>query len=105
MSTSKERPVHEIRLGRVKAAIWRNDTEVGIRYSVSITRLYRTEDSWESSMSFGRDELPLVSRVADLAMLWIYDQPVERANEDEAKSGNGKAKSSRTRSKAAAATA
>ena len=32
------RPVHEIRLGKVKAAIWKNETDAGIRYSVSIVR-------------------------------------------------------------------
>lgn len=69
-----DRPVHEVRLGKVKAAIWRNETEVGTRYSVTITRIYKTESGWESSSSYGRDELPLVAKVADMAHSWIYQQ-------------------------------
>lgn len=71
---AQERPAHEIRLGKVKAAIWRNETESGPRHSVSLTRIYKTESGWESSMSFGRDELPLVIKVADMAHTWIYQQ-------------------------------
>ena len=69
-----DRPVHEVRLGKVKAAIWRNETDLGARYSVTISRIYKTESGWESSGSFGRDELPLVGKVADMAHSWIYQQ-------------------------------
>jgi hypothetical protein len=68
------RPIHEIRLGKVKAAIWRNETEAGVRYSVAIVRIFRTDTGWESSPSFGRDELPLVAKVADRVHSWIYEQ-------------------------------
>lgn len=70
----QDRPSHEVRLGKVKAAIWRNETEAGTRYSVTISRIYKTERGWESSLSFGRDELPLVAKVADMAHSWIYQQ-------------------------------
>lgn len=76
-----KKPVHEIRLGTVKAAIWANETESGgTRYNVSIVKLYKDdEDRWQQTMTFGRDDLPLVSRVADLAMLYCYEHPqVER---------------------------
>lgn len=66
------KPVHEIRLGVVKAAIWPNDTKHGTRYSVTFQRLYKDGDDWKTSDSFGRDELPLVAKVADLAHTWIY---------------------------------
>ncbi len=98
---AQDRPVHEIRLGKVKAAIWRNETEAGPRHSVSITRIYKTEAGWETSMSFGRDELPLVGKVADQAHSWIYQQS-ERAETDqnrEAESSNPRnGSSSRKRS-------
>lgn len=69
-----DRPIHEVRLGKVKAAIWRNETDLGTRYSVTISRIYKTESGWESSSSFGRDELPLIAKVADMAHSWIYQQ-------------------------------
>lgn len=72
---AKQKPIHEIRLGKVKAAIWRNETDNGPRFSVIIVRLYKVEGGdWESSSSFGRDELPLVSKVADLVHTWTYQQ-------------------------------
>ena len=67
-----KKPVHEIRLGRIKAAIWENETENGSRYNVGISRLYKDGDNWKDSTSYGRDDLPLVARVADLAHLWIF---------------------------------
>ena len=71
---AQDRPVHEVRLGKVKAAIWRNETEAGTRYSVTFSRIYKTDSGWESSLSFGRDELPLVGKVSDMAHTWIYQQ-------------------------------
>ncbi len=70
------RPVHEVRLGRIRAAVWANSTESGIRYNVTLSRLYKDEKSgeWKDSASFGRDDLPLVGKVCDLAHTWIFEQ-------------------------------
>jgi hypothetical protein len=68
----KAKPVHEVRLGRIKAAIWANETENGVRHNVTISRLYKDGDEWKTSHSFGRDELPLVEKIADLAHAWIF---------------------------------
>ena len=47
------------------------------RHNVSISRLYKDKnDKWKDSTSFGREDLPLVGKVADLAMFWIYENPV-----------------------------
>ena len=73
---ASNKPVHEVRLGRIRAAIWLNDTENGPRYNVQISRLYKDQkDKWKDSASFGREDLPLVGKVADLAMVWIYENP------------------------------
>jgi hypothetical protein len=79
-SEAKARPVHEIRLGRIKAAIWANETDNGTRHNVTITRIYKDGDEWKTSSSFGRDELPLVAKVADLAHSWIFQQAQEQAD-------------------------
>lgn len=71
---SKQKPVHEIRLGRIKATIWENDTDNGTRYNVAVSRLYKDGDEWKQTTSFGRDDLPLVAKVADLTHTWIYEQ-------------------------------
>ena len=74
---AKAKPVHEVRLGRIKAAIWANETDNGVRHNVTITRLYKDGDEWKTSTSFGREELPLVAKVADMAHSWIYQQAQE----------------------------
>jgi hypothetical protein len=74
---AKQKPVHELRLGRIKAAIWANETDNGTRHNVTITRLYKDGDEWKTSTSFGREELPLVAKIADMAHTWIYQQGQE----------------------------
>jgi len=71
-TTPKARPVHECRLGRVKAAIWANETETGVRHNVTVSRIYKDGDEWKDSTSFGRDDLPLVAKVMDQAHSWIF---------------------------------
>jgi hypothetical protein len=80
MSKSNQRPVHEIRFGCITAAIWRQETANGVFHNVSITRIYRDEkDEWQRSTSFGRDDLPLVQKVADRAHSWIYEHGREKS--------------------------
>lgn len=70
--TAKVRPVHEIRMGRIRAAIWENETQNGTRHNVTVSRLYKDGDQWKDSSTFGRDDLPLVSKVLDQAHSWIF---------------------------------
>lgn len=71
---SVNRPVHEIRLGRIKAAIWENETQNGTRFNVTAQRIYKDGDQWKSSESFGRDDLPLLIKVLDRAHSFCYEQ-------------------------------
>jgi hypothetical protein len=97
---SSDRPVHEIRMGRIKAAIWRNENETGTWFSITITRIYKTESGWETSNSFSRDELPLVSKVADMAHSWVYQHGNDRDdNEDSERPKNNSRKRESVRSK------
>lgn len=72
--SSNNRPVQEIRLGRIKAAIWENETQNGSRFNVTVTRLYKDGDEWKSSDSFGRDDLPLLGKVLDRAHSFCFEQ-------------------------------
>lgn len=72
--TKKNKPAHELRLGPIKAVVWANNTEYGVRHNVTITRLYKDGKDWKTTDSFGREDLPLVSKVADLAHSWIYQE-------------------------------
>ena len=76
MPKPKDKPAHEVRIGAVKAAIWRNDTSNGVRYNTTFSRLYKDkeDDQWKSTESFGRDDLLVLAKVADAAHTWIFQQ-------------------------------
>ena len=79
---SAQRPVHDIRMGLIKAAIWANDTKSGTRHNVTVARLYKTDDGdWRDSNSFGRDDLPVVKEVLDQAWKWIFSQGQQKVQE------------------------
>ncbi|HYV32470.1 MAG TPA: hypothetical protein VEO53_15370 [Candidatus Binatia bacterium] len=78
----KEKPVHEVRLGAIKAAVWKNDTPNGVRYNVTFVRLYRDNVEWKTTESFGRDDLLVLAKVADRAHSWIHEQRQEDREED-----------------------
>lgn len=75
MKTQKQKPTHEVRLGHVKAAVWKNEVENGVRYNVTFSRIYKDGDNgWKSTDSFGRDDLLQLGKVADQAHSWIFEQ-------------------------------
>src|SRR5262249_6100361 len=68
-------PVHEIRLGRVKVAIWANPTdEGGVRYAASPARLYKDDErgEWRSTHTYGRGDLLTLAEAARQAAVWIF---------------------------------
>jgi hypothetical protein len=81
MSNEHARPVHQIRLGRIKASILRNESRYDRApfFTTTIVRSFRDPDSqeWEDSTSFGRDDLPLVAKAADMAHSWMFTQSQE----------------------------
>jgi len=77
MQTKKQKPIHEVRLGHIKAAVWKNETEAGVRYNATFSRLYKDGDDWKSTDSFGRDDLLLLSKVADTTHSWIFARSQE----------------------------
>ncbi len=71
----KQKPAHEIRLGRIRAAIWANTSDRGeVWFNVTVARLYKDGDRWQQTTSYRRDDLPLVSRVVNVAYAWIWEQ-------------------------------
>jgi hypothetical protein len=71
-----KRPARTIRMGRIRAAIWRNQTESGVLYNTTFERIYKVDDErgWQSSESFGPNDLLLLAKVADMAHTWIMRQ-------------------------------
>ena len=79
----RPKPIDEVRLGRVKAAIWQNtvDTPDGgfTRYGVTFEKLYLNRDNqWRGTGSFGKDDLLLLAKVAEMAFDRIQEMQMER---------------------------
>lgn len=70
--TAKVRPVHEIRMGRIRAAIWENETQM-VRDTMSPSvACPKDGDEWKDSSTFGRDDLHFAVKVLDQARSWIF---------------------------------
>lgn len=68
----KAPPVMSFRLGRIKAAVWERTTDKGTFHAVTFQRSYLDEtEQWQNSDSYGRDDLLLVAKLADMAHTWI----------------------------------
>jgi len=81
----KDRPIKVVRIRDLRANIWANRLEGGaIVYNVTVDRLWKEDDEvndqgevikkgeWKQSASFGKDDLLLLGKVADMAHTWIY---------------------------------
>ena len=86
---SNARPVKEIRMGRIRAAVWENETQNGTLFNVTVSRLYKDGNNWKDSSSFGRDDLLVVAKVVDRCHTWIHSEngsagvsDAEQGNED-----------------------
>ena len=74
---ANQKPIDEVRIGRVKATIWKNGTEDAPRYNVIFSSLYKDGDKWQNTQSFGRNDLLTLAKVADLAHSRIFELPQE----------------------------
>jgi hypothetical protein len=61
--SESNQPVHTVRHRNIKASIWRNETEKGPMYKVSIIRSYREGNEWRDTSSFGYDDLMNVAKL------------------------------------------
>jgi hypothetical protein len=78
------RPAHEVKVGRVRATLWPRDTKHGTRYSVTVGRLYKTEDAgWKTSSSLDLEDLLLAAKALDLADSWIRENAKQRADAEQ----------------------
>ena len=80
MAQNKE-PAKTIRLGRIEATVWPNRNRKGETwFHVEIKRHYIIDGKWHASTIFGRDDLPIIAKAADMAYAWIWRQSVARSS-------------------------
>ena len=73
-NTSNNPPVDSVQLGAIRCAIWANQHKDRVRYSVTMERRYRDENGdWQSTHSYGRDDLLRAGKALDLAETRILE--------------------------------
>jgi len=79
------RPVHTVRYGAIRAAVWRNVVDNGNAsrpmYNVTVSRSYRDGDDWKDSSSFGYDDLLVLSKALDDCHSFIHEQLIRESQE------------------------
>jgi hypothetical protein len=80
------RPIHTIRYGAVRAAIWRNVVDngnaSGPMYKVTFSRSYKDGNEWKDSAAFGPDDLLELAKAADDAHTWVCVRKASGALEE-----------------------
>ncbi|MCA9128017.1 MAG: hypothetical protein KDB22_13070 [Planctomycetales bacterium] len=71
------KPAFEISRGLIKVRIWQRKTKNGVRFSLTVVRLFRNGDQWKESTRLGRDDIPLVRLLLDRAHTWLLNQDDE----------------------------
>ena len=83
-SKQKQKPVHEVRFGRVRAAIWENTTDKGTWRKVTFSRLFKDKSNkWQDSNSFAKEDLLLLAELARQAACILYQDEAEGERTEE----------------------
>ena len=74
-TNTKTKPAHSIREADVKATIWRNHSEKGDYFNVTLSRTFKDEkDNLKDTHSFGVHDLAKIEMILRQARAWILDR-------------------------------
>ena len=76
---TNNKPVAELRIRAVKAAVWENEVGGITRHNVTFSRIYRDEGQWKTTHSFGFNNLLTLAKLADQAHTLIAERNAEAA--------------------------
>src|SRR5690348_12075810 len=81
------RPVHSVRYGAIRGAVWRNVVDNGNAsrpmYNVTISRSYRDGDEWKESSSFGYEDLLVAAKILDDCHSFIHGELARGSQEQQ----------------------
>lgn len=78
-----KKPVHRLKEKGIDVAVWENGSGDKRRFNTTLKRRYRDEEGeWHDTDSYGRGDLPLASKLLDLAYAWICEQEARISSED-----------------------
>jgi hypothetical protein len=67
------RPVHEIRVNGIRATIWANQTEKGVRHSIQFEKSYKQGDEYKVTDTYFREDALVLSYLAKESFRWIVE--------------------------------
>ena len=73
MENSKNRPVQNIRVGGINAAIWEQEGSKGNFMNVSFSRSYKQDNEWKTSHTYTVNQLDDLRRAATEAETYINE--------------------------------
>ncbi len=77
-------PAKTLRLGRIKATVWENNADQRTFYNVKFARTYvDDEKKFHDTDSFGRDDLLLLSKLADQAHTFVCERMAGQNKQEE----------------------
>ena len=77
------RPVHEVRLGKIRASVWGNRTNNTTWYSITLARLYKDkEGKFQQAESFGPEDLPTLDAISSQLQSWYFSQANRQEHEE-----------------------
>ena len=78
----KRRPAHEFRYGRLKATIWRQESDKGPWFNTVATKSYKDDEgNWQTTNGLARDELLLMAQLLIKANDWIWQEQANQQRE------------------------
>ena len=82
--TVTNKPVAKFQYRGIVASVFRNETDHGAAFfKVTIARIYKDGDQFKSTSSFSRDDLPLVTQIANDAWRWILENDAKESQSND----------------------
>lgn len=72
METRK--PIHEVKVGKVRAAIWANQSPNGTYHCVTLGTLYKTGERWKTSSSVDLADISDAHQALQQVSAWFETQ-------------------------------
>lgn len=80
--SASTKPIQSFRLKGVSASVFENRSEHDVPYfKIQLTRTYRAVDGFKTTNVFSRDDLPIISLLADRAWQFVLDHEATHRKE------------------------
>lgn len=73
-TNEKKKPALKLKVGRVNASVFANDSEKGTWYSLTLDRVYKSGEEFKRTSSFPNSELDNLEVVVQRVKEWIAKQ-------------------------------